>query len=54
MNVESLISFITRANWIVLGGLIALLGAAFVVCFSERDNGVFPSDPSPQKQNRTM
>ena len=51
MNVESLISFLSRSNWVFLAALIVLLVAASAVCFSERDNSVLPSDPSAQKQN---
>ncbi len=36
MNLESFISFLSHSNWIFLVGLLALLGTAFAVCFSEK------------------
>jgi len=36
MNVDGLVTFLVRANWIFLVGWILLLGAAFAVSFPER------------------
>jgi hypothetical protein len=43
MNLESVISFLSHSNWIFLAGLIALLGGAFAVCFSEKPGPTPPS-----------
>jgi len=36
MNVDGLVRFLGRSNWIFLAGWILLLGAAFAVSFPER------------------
>jgi uncharacterized protein involved in exopolysaccharide biosynthesis len=46
MSVESLISFLSRSNWVFLAALIVGLGAAFAVSFPDRP---FPS-PNPPSE----
>jgi hypothetical protein len=43
MNLESFFTFLSHSNWIFLAGLIALLGGAFTVCFSEKPAPTPPS-----------
>ncbi len=47
MNVESFISFLSHSDWVFLGGLILLLGAASAIGFSEKPGQNRPPGKRP-------
>ena len=48
MNFESLISFLGRSDWLLLAGLILVLGVAFAEVFTEK-----PGQTPRSGSNRT-